>query len=152
MQKWPYFHCILNHAIQNLSQLEIHYEHIYTGVCGVFFECNSEATDVHFQTNVCFTTDLNIALQFRGDTGMVIGLNMKRIFKYPFEVQNFIACDVSWISSHDQEKEILCFVGSTVRIYPNLVRIRANNQWIVCVEDELDQNKAFKSMFGSLAD
>ena len=37
MEKWPYFHCILNYAIGRLSEYEIHYEHLYTGVCGVHF-------------------------------------------------------------------------------------------------------------------
>ena len=80
------------------------------------------------------------------DSGMVIGMNMKRIVEDGFE-----ACDVSWISPQD-EKEILCKVCSQIRIYPDFVRKRGNTQWIVFVDDELDQDKAFKSIFGSLAD
>ena len=50
------------------------------------------------------------------------------------------------------EKEILCHVDSKIRIYPTLVRNRENTQYIVFVEDELDANNAFKSLFQSLAD
>ena len=152
MKKWPYFHCILNMAIKTLSKFEIHYEHIYTGICGVFFETNNEVTHVGFQKNVSFSTDLNVALQYRGDSGMVIGVNVKRTFNNPFMMDRFDVCDVSWISSFVCDKEILCRAGSKIRIYPNLVRKRGNTQWIACVEDELDHDKAFKSMFGSLAD
>ena len=152
MKKWPYFHCMLNCAIKTLSKFEIHYEHIYTGICGVFFEMNNEVKLVRFHTNVSFSTDLNVALQFRGDSGMVIGMNMKRTYNHPLSLDCFDACDVSWISSVGEEKEILCRVGSKMRIYPNLVRKRGNTQWIACVEDELDHDKAFKSIFGSLAD
>ena len=152
-QKWPYFHCILNAAIRKLSQFEIHYEHIYTGVCSVFFETHNEFQEVYLQTNVSFTTDLNVALQFRGDTGMIIGLNIQRILNHGQLLEGgFAACDVSWISTNASEKEILCAVGSAIRIYPNLVRKTGNNQWILFVEDELDENKAFKSMFDTLAD
>ena len=152
MKKWPYFHCILNYAIVALSQFEIHYEHMYTGICGVFFQSNNEAKQVFFQTNVSFSTDLNVALEFRGDSGMVIGLNVKRILNIPLPATGFICCDVSWMSANTEEKEILCSVGSSLTIYPNLVRKRGNTQWIACVEDELDNKKVFQSLFGSLAD
>ena len=55
----------------------------------------------------------------------------------------FICCDVSWLSSNSEEKEILCRVGSSLMIYPTLVRNRDNTQWIACVEDELDSDKAW---------
>ena len=152
IQKWPYFHFLLNRAIERLSQFEIHYEHIYTGVCGVHLEISNDVQFVHFQTNVSFSTDFDVALQFRGDSGVIIGLNMKRIVNKPSVGTSFQACDVSWISSHEEEKEILCFIGSTIMIYPNFLRNRDNNQWIVWVEDELNENIAFGSMFGSLAD
>ena len=152
MKKWPYFHSILNVAIKKLSKFEIHYEHMYTGICGVFFETTDEAKIVHLQTNVSFTTNLNVALEFRGDSGIVIGLNMKRIFNNPAGFLGFIACDVSWISYLEDEYEILCRFGSIIRVYPNLVRKRGNTQWIAFVDDELDENLVFKSMFGSLAD
>ena len=151
MKKWPYFHCFLNKAIRTLSEFEIHYEHIYTGICGVFFQTNNEVKHARFNTNVSFSTKLNVALEFRGDSGMVIGMNMKRIFNTPSMPGGFVACDVSWISSQD-ENEILCRVGSKIRIYPNLVRKKENTQWIAFVEDELDHDKAFKSIFGTLAD
>lgn len=155
MEKWPYFHCLLNNAIEVLSKFEIHNENIYTGVCGVFFESNKEFKEVRLKTNVSFSTDLNQALKFRGDSGMVIGMSVKRIFNRPditFARPGFTACDVSWISSFAHEKEILAHVASTIRIYPNLVRNRGQTQWIAFVEDELDQDKVFKSLFGSLAD
>ena len=142
-KKWPYFHYILNDAINKLSQFETHYEHIYTGVCGVFLESKIESQSAYFQSNVSFSTDLNIALQFHGDSGIIIGLNMQRIFNPDY----FVACDVSWISSVPSEKEILCTIGSSIRVYDNFVRKRGNTQLIVFVEDELDPNKAFQSMF-----
>ena len=57
---------------------------MYTGVCGVFFQSNNEITKVDFQTNVSFSTDLNVALEFRGESGIVIGLNLKRVINVPF--------------------------------------------------------------------
>ena len=152
MKKWPYFHCLLDFAITRLSQFEVHYEHIYTGICGVFVQINEESQEAIFHTNVSFSTDLNVALEFRGDRGMVIGANIKRIVNNIREMHNFHVCDVSWISSFPSEKEILCAVGSSIRIYPNLVRKRGNTQWIAFVEDELDHDKAFKSIFGTIAD
>ena len=147
MQKWPYFHCILNSAIEKLSEFETHYEHLYTGICGVFLETSNQSKMIYFQSNVSFSTDLNIALQFPGDSGIMIGLNMQRIFP----PTHFTACDVSWISSIPTEKEVLCTIGSRIRVYETFVRKRDNTQWIVFVDDEPDENRAFKSMFGSLA-
>ena len=152
MKKWPYFHCLLHEAIKTLSPFEIHYEHIYSGICGVSFQIDNEAKHATFKTNVSFSTDLNVALQFRGHSGMVIGMNMKRIVTNEVCTESVDACDVSWISTYDIEKEILCAVGSNIRIYPTLVRNKGNTQWIALVEDELDHDKAFRSMFGSLAD
>ena len=47
------------------------------------------------------------------------------------------------------EKEILVRVGSSIKIYPNLVRKQENQQWILVVEDDINENSAFRSMFGS---
>ena len=152
MKKWPYFHCLLNWAIKTLAPFEIHYEHLYTGICGVSLQINQAMQQARFQTNVSFSTDLNVALQFRGDSGMVIGMNIKRIYNNPLTNFDFDACDVSWISSLAFEKEILCKVGSSIRMYSNLVRKIGNTQWIAFVEDELDHDKAFKSIFGTSID
>ena len=152
MKKWPYLHCILNETIKKLSQFEVHYENIYTGICGIFYELNNHMRMVCFKSNVSFTTDLNVAKQFRSNDGIIIGTNIQKICSNPC-INNcyngIMACDVSWISKFVSEKEILVRAGSIIKIYPNLVRKQANKQWIVYVEDDTNENSVFKSMFGS---
>ena len=63
----------------------------------IFFETNNKIKDASFQTNVSFSTDFNVALEFGGDSGIVIGMNMKRTFNNPHTPDRFVACDVSWI-------------------------------------------------------
>ena len=80
MKKWPCFHCILNRAIDKL----------YTLVFVVYF-----LNTVRLKAHVSFTTDLNLALQFRGDSGMVIGLNVKRVLPVHSIDYGLYARDVS---------------------------------------------------------
>ena len=152
-EKWPMFDFLLNRAIRLLSQFEEHWENIYTGVCGVFYKFsnnNNKISDVvYLKTNVSFTTDLNVAKQFRGASGMIIGLNMKR--SYAATMRLFQACDVSWISKHVWEKEVLCSRGSQVPFYRNKMEITysKNNdkqQWFVCDEGNL-QETSYQAMF-----
>ena len=149
LKKWPLFDCLVNAAITQLSKFEEHWENIYSGICGVFYKFRNENSDsdyksntyneirdvVYCTTNVSFTTDLNIAKEFRGSSGMIIGMNMKR--SCPAIRGHFEACDVSWISKYPNEKEILCRRGSQIRFYRNKMTITQteNNekqQWFVC--------------------
>ena len=151
--KWAIFDSLLNHAIGILSNFEEHWENIYTGVCNVFYKFTNkyEMRDiVYLTTNVSFTTDLKVAKQFRGSSGMIIGLNMKR--SYAATVDGFRACDVSWISDHLREKEILCQRGSEIRFYRNKMTETCigneKQQWFVCDEGNL-QETSFPAMFPS---
>ena len=160
-QKWPVFDFLLNLAVESLSPFEEHWENIYTGVCGVFYKfsnnnANKNENDykkfrdiVYFKTNVSFTTDLNVAKQFRGSSGMIIGMNMKR--SYAATLGLFKACDVSWISEHAWEREILCGRGSEIHFYRNKMTTTYNKnndkqQWFVCDEGNL-QETSYQAMF-----
>ena len=104
---------------------------------------------VYCKTNVSFTTDLEIAKQFRGSSGMIIGLNLKRSFAAV--EKRFHACDVSWISKYANEKEILVARGSEIRIYRNKMtqtqtKDGEKQQWFACDEGNL-QETSFQSMF-----
>ena len=151
-KKWPMFDYLLNDAINILSRFEEHWENIYTGVCGIFYKFTNDycIRDIVFcKANVSFTTDLQIAKQFRGSSGMIIGLNLKRSFA---AIRGeFSACDVSWISKYPNEKEILVSRRSQIRIYRNkMTQTRTKNgdkqQWFVCDEGNL-QETSFQSMF-----
>ena len=155
--KWPIFDALVNHAIEILSQFEEHWENIYSGICGVFYEFKQEKINdyctfdrIYFTTNVSFTTDLEIAKQFRGSSGMIIGLNMKR--SYLVSCGYFKACDVSWISRYPHEKEILCSRGSPIYFYRNTMTVTQNKntnekqQWFVCDEGNA-QETSFQAMF-----
>ena len=151
--KWAMFDSLLNYAISILSQFEEHWENIYSGICGIFYKFRNryEIRDiVHLKTNVSFTTDLKVAKEFRGSSGMIIGLNMKR--SYAATTEWFCACDVSWISAHPREKELLCKRGSEIRFYRNkMTETYVGNekqQWFVCDEGNL-QETSFQAMFPS---
>ena len=147
------FDSLLNYAISILSQFEEHWENIYSGICCIFYKFRNryEIRDiVHLKTNVSFTTDLKVAKEFRGSSGMIIGLNMKR--SYAATTEWFCACDVSWISAHPREKELLCKRGSEIRFYRNkMTETYVGNekqQWFVCDEGNL-QETSFQAMFPS---
>ena len=86
-----------SYFIKTIHIYEIHYENIYTGVCDVCIQTIKQWIGWCIYPNVGFTTDLNLALQFRGDSGVVIGQNMKRIYNERSSSLDFVACDVSWI-------------------------------------------------------
>ena len=133
--KWPVFDSLLNLAIEHLSSYEIHHNNIYTGLTGVlldikklYLECGG--MELMFKTNVSFSTDLDVAIRFRGSNGIIIGVNMQKI---PLVMQ-FKACDVSWISQFPHEKEILAQRCSLLNMYPSKATydIKGQNQWFVC--------------------
>ena len=149
-KKWPLFDCLVNRSIVILSEFEEHWENIYSGISGVFYKFNQIRDIVYLTTNVSFTTDLKVAKQFRGSSGMIIGLNMKR--SYAVATNSFHACDVSWVSGQPWEKEILCTRGSEIRFYSykmKEIQTQGNEkqQWFVCDEGNL-QETSFQAMFG----
>ena len=116
-KKWPYLDYSLNKAITILNYFEKHEENIYTGLCNVYHEFKKDepANELFFTSNVSFSTSLQVAKQFRGDEGLIIGLNMERSLA---TLQGgFTACDVSWISNFPSEKVIMCKAGSLLRCY-----------------------------------
>ena len=153
-KKWAMFDSAVCSAIEVLSKFEEHWENLYSGACDVFyrFKDNDKICDkVYFTTNVSFTTDLQIAKQFRGSTGMIVGLNIKRL--YTAALGNFWACDVSWISGHPWEKEILCARLSQIYFYRNKMtetytKDGEKQQWFVCDEGNL-QETSFQAMFSA---
>ena len=145
-QKWRYFDYFLNISIEKLHNHEKHNENIYTGVCGVavdFTDIEKRKT-VSFKSNVSFSTDLKIAQEFKGDEGIILGLNMQRsIF---CKIGLFYGCDVSWISGFPHEKEILVRRNSRLVIYKSKLTQFGKNQWVVCDEGN-SQETSFQSMF-----
>lgn len=147
VKKWPFFHYYLNESIAILSRYETHFENIYTGVCNAKLDISKAGKTgwIAFSTNVSFTSDLNIALQFRGSEGLIFGLNMRRSANAIFG--QFRACDISWISSYPKEKEILCYIASPIQVYLKNVYVdKEKNQWIVCDEGN-QQETSFENMF-----
>ena len=136
---------ILNNSILVLSRYETHFENIYTGLCNIKLDINKiKKRYIHFTQNVSFTTDLDVATEFRGNDGIIIGLNMNRSYNYL--TKWFYGCDVSWISDYPGEKEILCGKGSALSIYKQNITIKGNNQYIVCDEGN-QQEVSFQNMF-----
>ena len=150
IKKWPIFDCLVNAAIDLLSRFEEHWQNIYSGICGVAYQFVTKPNQpnivnvLHLRTNVSFSSDINVAKEFRAASGMIIGLNMKRSISVA--KGSFYACDVSWISSQPREKEILCARGSEIHVYFNKMHEIENKQWFVCDEGNL-QETSFPSMF-----
>ena len=144
--KWPYLNAFLNHAIFQANKHEKHREKIYSGYCGVKLAANSIGCDkiLCLVTNTSFSSDLNVAKQFCGADGMILGINMDLSFSY--KMGAFVACDVSWISQSPSEKEILCAKGSQLIVSKSKITARDGKQWIVCSEGSKLQT-SFQSIF-----
>ena len=148
--KWKYFDGFLNLAICALSVEEIHYENLYSGLCNVGFDINKLYLDgetrLLFKTNVSFTDDINVAKEFRGAEGMLLGLNMSRRDMLCYYNSQFWACDVSWLSKYPTEREVLIARGSIINITPLQSIQIENNQYILVHSDE-DIADCFQKMF-----
>ena len=148
-QKWPYFDSFLNLAIRCLSYFEEHQENIYTGICNVYYEFkDKEKNLMYFTSNISFTASLTVAQEFRGNEGLIIGLNPSR--SLAARAGWFRVCDVSWISRFPSEQELLCKRGSMVCCYRYKMTISQTQkqQWLVCDEGNL-QETSFQAMFSS---
>ena len=148
LKKWPLFDVGVHTAIGSLSDYEIHDENIYTGIAGVFLDINKLYTDgdksvvLQFKSNVSFTRDLNVARQFRGSDGLILGVNLHRLWTEFVTPPS--ACDISWISSFETEQEILVENLGNFRIYASKSYQIDKKQWFVC---NVDQEITFESMF-----
>ena len=142
IKKWPMFDSLLNSGIIELSKYEIHDENIYSGLNGAlldFYQLYRQANFsclLHFKSNVSFTKDLNVAYQFRGAEGMVLGINLKQsleedIFGHGIK-SRISACDVSWISRFPLEQEVLISRHSQFNVYVSKSKQIDKKQWIVC--------------------
>ena len=153
--KWKVFDWILNVAIYHLSQFEIHNEFIYTGLCGVFLDVKnmylSRYPLIQFKTNVSFTRDLDVAKKFRGSNGIILGMDMKT-HVFLTSLHQLHCCDVSWISDHTSESEILVKRGGAVRIAVHMIKYdpQLKQQWVVCGGGAYIQNSntLFQRLFG----
>ena len=146
-RKWPFFDSYLNTAIQTLSHFEQHQENIYTGLCNVYYKFRDKIDVLYFKTNVSFTSNLTVAKEFRGNEGLIIGLNMSRSMRAL--MQHFRACDVSWISRFPSEKEILCMKGASINCYKYKMIQKGKQQWMVCDDGNL-QETSFHVVFGDI--
>ena len=144
IQKWPIFDTVLNWAIVSLSNFESHEENIYTGLSGVLLDIyqiykqGRYSYFLYFKSNISFTRDLNVAYEFRGYEGLILGLNIKQCCEE--DIWGFLtkdtaiphACDVSWISKFPTEQEVLVSRDSPFTPYPSKSRQIGKKQWIVC--------------------
>ena len=140
--KWYHFDFLLNYAIKTLSHYENHFENIYTGLCHVSLTYKSTSVFrgcVHLKTNASFTTDLEVAKEFRASNGMIICVNMQLLLAYKQEA--FKACDVSWISEYPDEKEILVTRFSWINLNARKIFRSNDNQWIIADDREITTKK-----------
>ena len=151
-ETWKYFDTMLDTAIVVLSRYENHYENLYTGVCGITVDMKQVMNkdmgkQIHFLTNVSFTSDLTVAREFfHGSNGMIIAVNLQRCLSYKTQILK--ACDVSWISDHKREKEVLARKFSMLNVYwSKMIHDEENKiQWLVCDEGN-NQQASFQRMF-----
>ena len=147
--KWRYFDTFLNQAIRALSGDEVHFENLYSGLCNVRLDIKKLCLDAQgimmFKTNVSFSSNVNVAKEFRGAEGMILGLNMSRDFWYNYDAR-FCACDVSWLSKYPTEREVLVARDSIFRIVPSQSIQIGKNQYVVlhCGDDN---RNSFQKMF-----
>ena len=156
-KKWFHFDNCVNSAIHMLSKFEASHGTIYTGLCDISIGSDKRKLKqiVGFKTNVSFTTDYEVAEEFRGSNGMIMGINMKSndnsIYLFSDAELKLCACDVSWISHAPREKEILIKRGCAVDILPHMIKYNQEqqNQWIVCGSGVYsDQtNSSFSALF-----
>ena len=146
--KWQCFHVALHEAIDKIRKYEIHDENIYTGLAGIFLDVNQlyctglGNLTFNFKTYVSFTRDLRVATEFRGDEGLIIGINLYRALRGDYAR----ACDVSWISKFPTEQEILVSAGVEFPIVPSKLKQIGKKQWIVCNYGN-DDKVSFENMF-----
>ena len=143
-QKWPTFDALLNDAIMHLSAYEAHHENIYTGLSGVLLDIYQLYKQwmftgaisnpvLFFKSNVSFTRDLNVAYQFRGAEGIILGINPKQLSEDAVHGHDDIfLCDVSWISKFPFEQEVLFSRYQPFTIYPSKSMQIGKKQWFVC--------------------
>ena len=152
--KWIFFDIGLDQAIDLLAKHEIHDENIYTGLAGIFLDVSElyclgpAANALEFKTNVSFSRDLRVAREFRGDEGLMIGINLQRVWLQSAVGGKHLpyACDVSWISRFPTEQEILVAKGVRFHPCPSKSRQIGKKQWIVCNHGD-DDKISFENMF-----
>ena len=161
VQKWVTFDTLLNDAILQLSRYESHNENIYTGLAGVsvdiyrLYRQGMFSNFLFFKSNVSGTRSIKVAYQFRGDEGVILGINLKQSFEeniFGFLFGDSIiphACDVSWISKYPSEQEVLFSRHSPFAVYPSKSVQVGKNQWLVCNLGYDD--KTFERMFGQIS-
>ena len=147
--KWPYFDGFLNFAISALGAAEVHFENLYSGLCNVALDIKSLYLNTYgiltFKTNVSFSSDVNVAKEFRGAEGMILGLNMSRDFGYHYS-ERMRACEVSWLSKYPTEREVLVAKGSEFTIDPSKSVQIGKNQYVILHNSKTFEN-TFQKMF-----
>ena len=137
--KWPCFEYGLFISIRALATYEIHDENIYTGLSGVLLDVNElycqgvGSLALNFKTNVSFSRDYRVAREFRGNEGLIIGVNLYQSWMNSSgNGANPAACDVSWISKYPTEQEVLVSRLHEFNVCLPKLRQIGQKQWIVC--------------------
>ena len=147
--KWPFFDGFLCYSIYVLGKFEIHDENLYTGLAGVLWDVNElycqglGSSALYFQTNMSFSRDLKVAREFRGNEGLIIGVNLYQMWIHAPTTGNIpAACDVSWISKYPTEQEVLFSRWNLFTVCLAKLRQIGKKQWIVC-----NNEISFENMF-----
>ena len=144
--KWQCFDGFLNLAIAALGAGEMHYENLYSGLCNVKLDIKklylNTQNNLKFKTTVSFSSDINVAKEFRGAEGIILGLNMSRDTWYN-RYESFSACDVSWLSKYPTETEVVVARRSTFRIMPSQSMQIGKNQYVVLHNSDASFQKMF---------
>ena len=153
--KWPVFDLSLNEAIKHLSNHSKNLDKIvYSGMSDVLlnvkqlkFKQDSEQIDMYFKSFQSFSVDKSVAKTFRGKNGIILGLNVESLKKERknSEDHHLSICDVSWISSFPDEKEVLIARGEKIPLIKNkwVMDKKRSNQYFVC-----DQTTTVQQAFG----
>ena len=105
---WKYLACAISTGVFILNKFQrFHNLSIFSGSCNVFLDPRqamqpNERIRGHLRSTVSFSTDLIVAKQFRGDSGMLMELKLDDSINY-----NICMADVSWVSIFSDEKEVL---------------------------------------------
>ena len=106
--KWAVFGRCVKTGVFLLSKFERYYNiKMYSGLCNVFLNVDEIFGDYDeiyggFLEPKSFSTDLQVAMEFRGYEGTLLGIDLDCSDSY-----DCCLADVSWISAYPGEREIL---------------------------------------------
>eukprot|EP00483_Globobulimina_turgida_P001131 UN01133 len=120
--KWKWFDYCLDIAISKLSQWEIGYYPVYSGINNVMLN-KREIKNGFFKSYVSASRNAQIAASFKGESGILIEIESRKLFT---------CCDVSWISKFPNEEEVLfAFYGTGTKWNAKIINQTKDNQKIL---------------------